>query len=66
MGPFRIDKEGPLNAADMFGEVMFTLQTHHSKNVTHVPGILVRMLLRQHMMVLFGFRAKETRNVAQG
>ena len=45
---------------------MFTLQTHHSKNVTHVPGILVRMLLRQHMMVLFGFRAKETRNVAQG
>eukprot|EP00439_Symbiodinium_sp_Y106_P082930 s629_g22.t1 len=28
MGPFRIDKEGPLNAADMFGEVMFTLQTH--------------------------------------
>ncbi|CAE7252314.1 unnamed protein product [Symbiodinium sp. CCMP2456] len=28
MGPFRIDKEGPVNAADMFGEVMFTLQRH--------------------------------------
>ena len=63
MGPFRIDKEGPLNAADMFGEVMFTLQTHHSKNVTHVPGILVR---KTHMMVLFGFRAEAARNVAQG
>lgn len=26
MGPFRMNPEGPLNAADMFGEVMFTLQ----------------------------------------
>jgi len=28
MGPFRMNPEGPLNAADMFGEVMFTLQRH--------------------------------------
>lgn len=28
MGPFRMNPQGPLNAADMFGEVMFTLQRH--------------------------------------
>lgn len=28
MGPFRMNPHGPLNAADMFGEVMFTLQRH--------------------------------------
>ncbi|CAJ1379197.1 unnamed protein product [Effrenium voratum] len=28
MGPFRLKQDGPLNAADMFGEVMFTLQRH--------------------------------------
>ena len=28
MGPFRLNPDGPLNAADMFGEVMFTLQRH--------------------------------------
>ncbi|CAK8986663.1 Probable serine/threonine-protein kinase abkC [Durusdinium trenchii] len=28
MGPFRLNQHGPLNAADMFGEVMFTLQRH--------------------------------------
>lgn len=29
MGPFRIDPDKPVNAADMFGEVMFAMQRHN-------------------------------------
>lgn len=28
MGPFRVNPDGPVNAADMFGEVMFSMQRH--------------------------------------
>ena len=50
MGPFRMNPEGPLNAADMFGEVMFTLQClgfqcfhlYHFERIWHMTHVSFR------------------------